>query len=142
LVASVTDEWYSAGLRFKCTGCGQCCTGAPGYVWVNESEIAEMAAFLKISREEFIKKFTRRVDGHLCLLERQVPNNPSSYDCIFLKEKLCQVYAARPRQCRTFPWWPEQLKSREDWEEVARRCEGINHEDAPLISIEEIKSRM
>jgi uncharacterized protein len=137
MVKPKEDKWYSAGLRFKCTGCGQCCTGAPGYVWVNESEIAELALVLKITPEEFVKKFTRRVGGRLSLLEK-----PVTYDCIFLKEKLCQVYAARPKQCRTFPWWPEQLRSRKDWEEVAARCEGINHEDAPLISIEEIKNRM
>lgn len=137
MVKPKEDKWYSAGLRFKCTGCGQCCTGAPGYVWVNESEIAELALVLKITPEEFVKKFTRRVGGRLSLLEK-----PVIYDCIFLKEKLCQVYAARPKQCRTFPWWPEQLRSRKDWEEVAARCEGINHEDAPLISIEEIKNRM
>ena len=28
------------GLRFECTQCGDCCTGAPGYVWVNKAEIS------------------------------------------------------------------------------------------------------
>ena len=36
--------WYAEGLRFKCTECGQCCTGAPGYVWVNEEEVAFVVA--------------------------------------------------------------------------------------------------
>ena len=30
-----SDAWYAEeGLAFECTGCGDCCTGAPGYVWV------------------------------------------------------------------------------------------------------------
>ena len=37
------EPWYKEGLRFKCTECGKCCTGAPGYVWVNKEEVAEMA---------------------------------------------------------------------------------------------------
>ena len=29
------EPWYRDGLRFACTRCGACCTGAPGYVWVD-----------------------------------------------------------------------------------------------------------
>ena len=36
--------WYADGLQFECTQCGDCCTGAPGYVWVNKSEIEALAA--------------------------------------------------------------------------------------------------
>ena len=45
---SLTDAdrvWYDAGLKFQCTRCGACCTGAPGYVWVNGEEIARLAAY-------------------------------------------------------------------------------------------------
>ncbi len=37
--------WYQFGLRFQCTGCGDCCTGAPGYVWINKAEIKAMSDF-------------------------------------------------------------------------------------------------
>ena len=40
--------WYRDGLRFHCTECGNCCTGAPGYVWVNKAEIEELAALLEV----------------------------------------------------------------------------------------------
>lgn len=30
-----------------------------------------------------------------------------------------------PMQCRTYPFWPEPLTSRHDWEAEALRCEGI-----------------
>jgi len=126
--------WYKDGLRFKCTGCGQCCTGSPGYVWVTPEETEAMATFLKIPIEEFIKKYTRRIGNRLSLKEHS-----KTYDCVFLKEKRCQVYGARPKQCRTFPWWPENLKSPQHWKEAAARCEGIDHLDAPLVSLGEIQ---
>ena len=40
------DAWYRGGLRFSCTQCGKCCSGAPGYVWVTKDEIEQIAAFL------------------------------------------------------------------------------------------------
>ncbi len=133
----VSEPWYQEGLSFKCTGCGQCCTGSPGYVWIDESEVAELAAFLNISLEEFVRTYTRRVHQRLALIE-----HPRTYDCVFLKDRKCQVYGARPKQCRTFPWWPEHLKSRKHWEETARRCEGINHPEAPLVSLAEIEKNL
>ena len=38
-VPTVKTKWYQAGLRFGCTQCGNCCSGPPGYVWVNREEI-------------------------------------------------------------------------------------------------------
>ena len=95
--------WFKEGLRFKCTGCGKCCTGTPGYVWVMEEEMAAMAAVLHISVDLFKRKYIRSRDNRYALIEKRAPNG--DYDCIFLKDKLCQVYQCRPKQCRTFPWW-------------------------------------
>ena len=53
--------WYSKGLRFQCSECGDCCTGAPGYVWVNKAEIAELARLLGESIEDFEQKYTRQI---------------------------------------------------------------------------------
>lgn len=128
--------WYKKGLNFECTGCGQCCTGSPGAVWLDDADIDQMTAYLNISREEFIKRYTRLINGHLSLLEF-----PRSYDCVFLRDKKCLVYGARPKQCRTFPFWPENLTSKESWEETAQRCEGIN-DSAPLISLAQIEQSL
>ena len=127
--------WYRDGLCFECTGCGQCCTGAPGYVWVNEEEIQTISNFLQISIEEFAKKYLRQVNGKLSLIEL-----PKTYDCVFLKDKKCQIYSVRPTQCRTFPWWPLLLKSENDWNEAARYCEGIRT-TAPLVELEIIEQQ-
>jgi hypothetical protein len=128
----MVDAWYKEGLRFKCTGCGQCCTGSPGYVWVNDEEIAALASHLQISIEVFVKRYTRRIGNRLSLKE-----HPKNYDCVFLKERKCTVYSVRPHQCRTYPWWPENLVNRKVWEEEKQRCEGIDHPDAPLEIVHE-----
>ncbi len=127
------SKWYSKGLSFRCTGCGKCCTGSPGYTWVSLEEIAEIADFLKLTIDQFAARFLRKIGERYSLKER-----PVSYDCIFLKEKQCSIYPVRPKQCRTFPWWVENLKSQEAWQEAARHCEGINHPDAELHSQESI----
>jgi len=127
--------WYAKGLRFKCTGCGQCCTGAPGYVWVIEEEIEQIADYLQLTTKEFSKKYLRKVKGRYSLIEM-----PKTYDCVFLKENKCQIYPVRPTQCRTFPWWPQNLKSEADWREAAKTCEGIQF-DAPLIEFQEIEQQ-
>lgn len=129
--------WYKDGLRFACTECGKCCTGEPGYVWITHKEIEEMAEFLKISVPEFVQMYTRQVDGDLALKEF-----PRSYDCIFLRDGKCSVYGARPTQCRTFPFWHENLESKEAWQRAERRCEGINHEHAPLIPLSQIQKQL
>lgn len=130
------NPWYQDGLRFECTGCGQCCTGSPGYTWVSIKEIMEIADYLKISIDEFSKKYLRIVGDKISLLEHQV-----TFDCVFLKDKKCQIYPVRPTQCRTFPWWPKNLKSLEDWKDAAKHCEGISFQ-APVVPFAKIQEQL
>ena len=134
---SNSTPWYHKGLSFKCTGCGKCCTGGPGYVWITEEEVSTISSHLGLSEKDFVKKYVRNVGGRLALLERR--KNAETYDCVFLKEKKCEIYSVRPKQCQTFPWWNENLSSPEAWEETAAYCEGVNHPEAPLITLGEIK---
>jgi len=126
------QPWYANGLRFECTGCGKCCTGAPGYVWVNEQEIASMAAHLNLTIKEFSNRYLRNVHGRLSLKEHS-----KTFDCVFLQGKQCQIYQHRPTQCRTFPWWPINLKTEKAWQEAAEYCEGIQPH-APLVELSHI----
>ncbi|MCH9627208.1 MAG: hypothetical protein S4CHLAM2_08430 [Chlamydiales bacterium] len=95
-----------------------------------------MAAFLNLSLSDFKRKYTRRVGSRYSLLESK-----QTYDCVFLKDKKCQVYGARPTQCRTFPWWPENIQSEASWEQTARSCEGIQP-DAKVVSSETIEAQL
>lgn len=128
--------WYRDGLRFKCTECGRCCTGSPGYVWVTPEDVAKIAAHLNLPIDKFSRKYLRNVMGKMALLE-----NSKNYDCVFLRDKKCLVYPVRPKQCRTFPWWVHNLRSREGWEAAAADCEGINNE-APLVPYEVIQEQL
>ena len=129
------DPWFSDGLRFKCTGCGKCCTGSPGYVFLSEMDLDRLAEHFQLTPREFAEKYTRLVDGQYALTDQ--PNT----DCVFLKDNRCTVYEARPVQCKTFPWWLYNLRDPEDWKHAAERCEGIDHPEAPLIPSLEIQEQ-
>src|SRR5437773_2864153 len=91
----MNNPWYKDGLRFSCTQCGHCCTGAPGFVWVNDEEIQAIATFLEEPIEQVIAAHTRAEYRGRSLRER---NNG---DCVFYdKTAGCTIYAARPGQCR------------------------------------------
>jgi len=131
--------WYADGLKFTCTQCGNCCTGGPGFVWISKIEIVRLAEFLKITPEDVVEKYCRKVAGKFSLIENR---NPATglYDCIFLKEipakgdgsvvvhtrRVCPVYSVRPLQCRTWPFWEMNLSSQKVWDHSSRRCPGIN----------------
>ena len=40
-----------------CTQCGACCSGEPGYVWVNEGEIAAMAVEMGLEVDACVRGF-------------------------------------------------------------------------------------
>jgi Fe-S-cluster containining protein len=129
------DTWYKKGLKFQCTGCGHCCSKEPGYVWLSAAEVDAIANHLQIPKEEFMRRYTRSIFGRISLLENKI-----TFDCVFLKENKCTIYSVRPKQCRTFPWWNENLESPQAWKETAARCEGIDHPEAPVVSFEFIET--
>lgn len=114
------SPWYAEGLRFTCTQCGDCCSGEPGYVWVDQAEIDAMANVMGLDVDEFESKFVRQVGT-----ERSLVEYPDG-DCILLdpKTRRCTVYDARPVQCRTWPFWDSNLKRKKDWQETCEVCPG------------------
>jgi Fe-S-cluster containining protein len=127
-----SQPWYRDGLAFECTRCGACCTGAPGFVWVNVEEIQSLADYRGESIEEFSKNYVRRVGNRYSLIEK-----PGG-DCIFWeKSQGCTVYPARPVQCRTWPFWPENVETNEAWERTTRICPGSGR--GQWFSVEDIE---
>jgi len=130
------EPWYKDGLRFECTQCGNCCTGAPGYVWVNQAEIEGIAAEVgEVDVEAFEDVYVRKVGIRRSL--REFPNG----DCVFFdnEKRTCTVYNARPRQCRTWPFWESNLKSPQAWAETCEVCPGSG--SGKLYQIERIESQ-
>ena len=115
-----SEPWYKDGLRFKCTACGDCCTGAPGYVWVNQAEIEALASRLGLDVDVFESRFVRWIGIRRSLVEY------ANGDCVFFnnKSRKCNVYEDRPRQCRTWPFWKSNIKSQQAWEETCKVCPG------------------
>ena len=130
------EPWYKDGLRFKCSQCGDCCTGAPGYVWVNQAEIEAIAAEIgEANVEAFEDEYVRKIGIRRSL--REFPNG----DCVFFdtENRKCTVYHARPRQCRTWPFWDSNVKSPEAWAETCEVCPGSGK--GKLYQLEHIESQ-
>jgi len=118
--------WYQAGLRFTCTQCGNCCTGAPGYTWVSDAEIAALAARMGLDEAAFRSRYTRSVGGRGISLTEKANN-----DCVFYQRGVgCTVYQDRPKQCRTWPFWRRNLADRAAWTASAGGCPGMDHGQA------------
>ena len=131
-------RWYAAGLHFACRECGGCCAGpTEGYIWVIDPEIERIAEHLKITPGELRRRYLRRVGLRTTIVEHR-----TTKDCIFLRQvegkRRCVIYPVRPNQCRTWPFWPENLSDPQAWNDVARRCPGIN--DGRHYSCEEIEN--
>lgn len=138
--SNLKNEWYADGLCFECTLSGNCCTGPPGYVWIDELETQAVADYLGISKTQFINQYTHLLYGRCSITETKTD---FGYDCVFLDrtalpgKAVCGIYEVRPQQCRTWPFWPENLISEKKWENIGTNCPGINQ--GKLIPIEEIK---
>lgn len=127
--------WYSEGLNFTCSQCGDCCTGAPGVVWVTDDELREIAEFLDKPIGEIRLFHTRIVRGRMSLTEF------ANGDCTLFdsRERKCTVYSARPVQCRTWPFWNSHLESEEAWNRVCETCPGSG--TGAFFSLEQIEER-
>ena len=129
------EPWYRDGLRFACTRCGHCCTGEPGFVWVNRAELEAIAEQLGEPVEQVTALYSRAEGKRRTLRER------ANGDCVFWdRERGCTVYPVRPRQCRTFPFWEGNVATPADWERTCEACPGAGQGD--LIPAEEITRRL
>jgi Fe-S-cluster containining protein len=104
-------------------------------VELSEEEAQKIAEFLGLSEADFLEKYIE-VRHNAASLHLTSHRNG---DCIFLSENRCSVYPVRPLQCRTFPFWPENVKSDHRWKLTAALCPGINqgglHSEAEIESV-------
>lgn len=120
-------------LHFSCTQCGACCKGGGDYhVFVDREEARALCDYLGLSWPWFRRRYLIRSEGELVVQSRKDGR------CIFLDDRgRCSVYPARPRQCRSYPFWPEVVATAGSWRREARRCEGIGRgARVPVSAIE------
>jgi hypothetical protein len=129
------EKWYKDGLRFKCTQCGNCCSGPEGYVWVTEEEIVQIAEFIGKPLDQMRAEHTRPVGKRTSLKEF------ASGDCTFLHPETrgCTIYPVRPRQCRTWPFWNSNIDHPESWQAAQQVCPGAGKGN--FFSLEEIEAQ-
>jgi hypothetical protein len=124
--------WFKDGLKFQCTQCGNCCTGAPGFVWLNGAEIQGLATRFGLEVAEFERRYVRQVGIRKSLVEY------SNGDCVFFNNQTrkCTVYEDRPRQCRTWPFWDSNIRTREAWQQTCEVCPGSGQ--GKIVPVEEV----
>ena len=121
----------SVRFRFDCRpGCVNCCK-RPGDVFLTLADRDRIAASLGLTPDAFERRYCDRdEDGTLHL------TNPAPDSCHFLLEEGCAIHEVKPLQCRTFPFWPENVRSRQAWKGVGSYCPGIGVGDVlPLETV-------
>ncbi|MBY0369865.1 YkgJ family cysteine cluster protein [bacterium] len=131
----MSDAFWKKGLRFECQGSGKCCVsrGGYGFVYLSQRDRTRLARHLEMPTRLFTRTYCTKTDGWWHLKDMEGP-------CQFLKGKRCSVYEARPIQCRTWPFWPENLKPKVWNEEVASFCPGVGK--GRLHSAAEIRAQV
>jgi Fe-S-cluster containining protein len=107
---------------FDCQKCSNCCRHEPGAVFLTEEDVSNILVNLMIPLNDFLKKYCRglfRNGKNVVALKEKL-----NFDCI-LWDNGCTIYNARPLQCKTFPFWPILVESKENWENEKYRCQGI-----------------
>ena len=146
--------WYRDGLRFTCTQCGDCCRSHGDYQWVflTPDEVTRLAKHLGMTNAKFLHEYCDKDEdglGHTL----KWPDRA----CVFLgqgsgespgegaaspkgeqaRKEGCTVYDARPQQCRTWPFWPENLPKKVWDKDIVPFCPGAG--EGRLYSLGEIR---
>jgi len=128
----IMTKWYKDGLRFSCQRCNNCCR--------NFVKDGKQIAFVYLTTKDVIRlwkmkdKLRGKLENNKVVL--QVNKNG---DCTYWKDG-CTIYEHRPEQCRTFPFWSENLTSKVVWNFLGHSCHGVN--TGKLWNIKEVESEV
>ena len=113
---------YSKVIKFECQGSSNCCVsrGSYGFVYVSKKDIKRLSKYTNLYIKDFIHLYCDKTDGFIHFKEKLKNGN-----CQFLKNKRCDVYKARPTQCRTWPFWKENMNTKTWNNEIANFCPGV-----------------
>ena len=94
--------------------------------------VRRIAAFLGSSERSLRRDYVRKDEHGETVLKLK-----ENGDCVFWDEG-CTIYPERPRQCRTFPFWAETLRTTDDWSGLKTFCHGVD--SGRLYKLEEIRA--
>lgn len=126
--------WWKDGIRFQCQGSGKCCVsrGRYGYVYLTLEDRRRFAKHFGVPTGVFTRRYCEKTDGYFHLKEFK-----KRAACLFLDGQACSVYEARPTQCRTWPFWPENMKPRSWSRAVKTYCPGVDKGE--IVSADRIR---
>ena len=110
---------------FECHRCGHCCSGGSGYVWVEETELEDLAGAMEMETGAFSERYLRRVADPRTGAERLSLREEGGRCALLVGTNQCSVYTARPEHCRQFPYWPRVLEDEDSFEQARSTCPGI-----------------
>lgn len=105
--------------EFQCLKSGNCCR-CPGVVHVTPENIESMAAIKKMTVFDFVNEYVIRQNGWSV-----VASSTFRPECFLNEKNQCDVYEARPLQCKTYPRWPELWESKERLLQETKLCPGL-----------------
>ena len=107
-------------VSFNCHKCENCCSDPNGWVYLDNEDIKRLSLFFNLQPFEFTAKYVKYCKGNAVL---SAPDfNP---DCYFDKnQRVCKIYSARPRQCRTFPFWLNYCPTADSKQQLYLSCQG------------------
>jgi hypothetical protein len=148
------SAFFKDGVRFDCLspgGCdGHCCSGA-GQIYIFNEDIERLMKHFSVDLETFIDTYCKVEEtaskSHpakwLPIIMIKEQEEIEGKPCIFLENGLCAVHVARPFQCRGFPFWFMNTKTKSAWEKLAETCPGIpasrDNPDAQVYSGKDVK---
>jgi len=124
--------WEKESLHFECeSDCFKCCT-KPGIVYFDKSSIKNASKITKLSSTSFKKEFLKSYNGQW--IHEVEKGNP----CAFLTHEGCAIHFGKPSQCKSYPFWRENMTSKSMWKFVGSFCPGID--SGPPIAVAAIRS--
>lgn len=149
------SKWWHEGVQFECQSSGNCCTshGEYGSVFLTQEDLERFAKHFELSPQKFVAAYCKppskptgkllgRSGGNSSSSEQplELKDQPSNGECIFLKDRKCSAYSARPTQCRTWPFWPEVMNPKKWKSDVVSFCPGVGK--GKLISRKKIEAAL
>jgi len=109
-------------------------------VWFTDEEGRAMAKKLNIGLDDFYARYTRKIGSRWSLTENVISGK---YDCVFLdresEKPSCKLYETRPLQCRTWPFWRENLRSEKCWQYAKDQTPCAGMDSGNLVPASEIR---